>query len=1100
MASRGEIPELVRQTLATQNKGYVSIIITNSGDDGTFAIDREDFTPETKELTNAMAVGLTQEAHNKFTLSPIGQEITLSRPDGGPNSIADGGPGGDDVFIEDPIVSPDGKTNFENLSDTNTFDFHVRKGRSVDSSSTARQYSQVIGDLNAQGANSEIAQNVERIQIRDNRFASSAPYVISGRNEDQQINVGKVVIQKELGKHAPKPTEEVITLRIENLKNLGIQMLLKGSGELYIPEDTNNFGQVVLAKVTSTVPGIARLGLKVPVTSFEPGRIMSEVNSNYSKPKSADIASTDLLSYGSYNNPLAPFDSIDSRQSVVACGILVGTMAGIFQALAIAFGPKDGLQSEIAGSIFGVVNNAVIPTQNDYVRCVREGFNVFFGLSTGFGFLDTIAASIGSAGPRFNQEPGWYNTILRSLTRMVSDEIAGAAFSAIVPPGVIQGNVGPFTSNSGLNISPPGLSADPTNILNVVRRLTQSRVVGFLNVLANMGDLSLSIKEAGLEGNSGTTEVGPLAEVQYVDIADSRDARIIKALGATGERAVNPAALIYKQHLSPEGSQLVGTNNTNGRALTWGQGTTPSFYILPNSIPLAGDTLGGESTGGKLVSKLQKERGFASPDGTNRLAGDLVESIERELEASYVPFYFHDLRTNEIISFHAFLENMSDNFDAEYNEQSGYGRIGKVLTYRNTNRAIEISFRVVATNPTDFDQMWWKINKLVTMVYPQYTVGRQLEFQGQKFVQPFSQLPSSSPLIRLRLGDVFRSNYSKFNLARLFGLGQGRESFSMRQSDIDRETGRALRVAQRAREIRRRMSQNDFREDDTFYVYHTATTTTRVSRGTIGTSPLTLEPEGISIPSPRGPARRGRSAQERTARPAGLPTNRYKVRVAGKTEEEGIFIYSLALDGVPSDTGNRYRLELRNLTQTSESEVRTGTGIGLELDENSIVQKAIQEEQATGGGGEPPGAADQEQDDTSLVRQFFASDDAENANPIMRAFESTKGRGLAGFIKNIRFDWNDATWNTNGFGKRAPMFCRIDISFAPVHDINPGIDASGFNTAPIYRVGEISDALNTTVEKDAEEQSANEDRFNTLITSVKIRGNGNDEGFGFGGL
>ena len=40
-----------------------------------------------------------------------------------------------------------------------------------------------------------------------------------------------------------------------------------------------------------------------------------------------------------------------------------------------------------------------------------------------------------------------------------------------------------------------------------------------------------------------------------------------------------------------------------------------------------------------------------------------------------------------------------------------------------------------------------------------------------EFIQPFSQVMGATPLIRLRVGDVIKSNYSKFNLARMFGIG-----------------------------------------------------------------------------------------------------------------------------------------------------------------------------------------------------------------------------------------------------------------------------------------------------------------------------------------
>src|SRR3990167_9756081 len=70
--------------------------------------------------------------------------------------------------------------------------------------------------------------------------------------------------------------------------------------------------------------------------------------------------------------------------------------------------------------------------------------------------------------------------------------------------------------------------------------------------------------------------------------------------------------------------------------------------------------------------------------------------------------------------------------------------------------------------------MWEKINWLTMLLYPQYSKGRLLTTEkGLKFRQPFSQIIAAGPVIRLRLGDLFRSNYSKFALARLFGVGDG---------------------------------------------------------------------------------------------------------------------------------------------------------------------------------------------------------------------------------------------------------------------------------------------------------------------------------------
>ena len=91
---------------------------------------------------------------------------------------------------------------------------------------------------------------------------------------------------------------------------------------------------------------------------------------------------------------------------------------------------------------------------------------------------------------------------------------------------------------------------------------------------------------------------------------------------------------------------------------------------------------------------------------------------------------------------------------------------------------------------------------------------------------------------------------------------------------------------------------------------------------------------------------------------------------------------------------------------------------------------------------------------TFLLRQegFFMLPEV---NPYVRAFETTKGRGLAGVIKSVQFDWlTDFPWETD-FNSRAPIGCKIGFSFEVIHDLPPGLDHSGYNKAPLYNVGDI---------------------------------------------
>jgi hypothetical protein len=81
-------------------------------------------------------------------------------------------------------------------------------------------------------------------------------------------------------------------------------------------------------------------------------------------------------------------------------------------------------------------------------------------------------------------------------------------------------------------------------------------------------------------------------------------------------------------------------------------------------------------------------------------------------------------------------------------------------------------------------------------------------------------------------------------------------------------------------------------------------------------------------------------------------------------------------------------------------------------------------------------------------------------NPVVKAFDQSGGKGLAGVIKSMRFKWIDdaSPWETEK-GARAPKICQISVGFDPIHDIGPGLDHKGYNRAPVYPVGQVVNAI-----------------------------------------
>ena len=132
----------------------------------------------------------------------------------------------------------------------------------------------------------------------------------------------------------------------------------------------------------------------------------------------------------------------------------------------------------------------------------------------------------------------------------------------------------------------------------------------------------------------------------------------------------------------------------------------------------------------------------------------------------------------------------------------------------------------------------------------------------------------------------------------------------------------------------------------------------------------------------------------------------------------------------------------------------------LEPDMDELVLDAVNS--ALGGGDEggipnpfaeptPPTILEASDD----MKKFFGMDDAnKGANSIVRAFKESGGRGIAGAITGLDFDWNLAPWDET-IGKRAPTYVKVTMSFQPIHDIPLGLDAQGGIRAPAYPVGNV---------------------------------------------
>ena len=504
-------------------------------------------------------------------------------------------------------------------------------------------------------------------------------------------------------------------------------------------------------------------------------------------------------------------------------------------------------------------------------------------------------------------------------------------------------------------------------------------------------------------------------------------------------------------------------SRASGQPLEWSHLASPrSSYVLPPSLLQANNMLFNSDAASTAILTVPGDE-FSG----RRLNPEDVREIEDRLEGEYVPFYFHDVRTNEVIGFHAFLSSLTDGFAANYNSTTGYGRAEDVMVYNNTKRSIGFDFHLVATSKDDHDALYWNVNKLVSMLYPQYSRGRTVVSGDQRFIQPFSQMPTASPLVRIRIGDVVKSNYSRFGLARLFGLGQDTQAFSVSSSaDIERyneQERAALEAFEAEKNILRENGPQVNDEVTVVQPQRIRDLQTRNDEFLVNNEEAVLElhQQLLGVAS----TRELRAVQRELYQLAlGISIKDAKViEVSPHEDDPGILRVLLEIRELHFETTVR-RIVLNETSSPKLADVlgdyrylRLHIFIGARAPNTfsftpSYEEQILNQKRSEQGVEDPPSNTDE------AIREFFSPGEGTTGNPIVRSFESSRGRGMAGFITGMTMDWADSTWEIKE-GSRAPISLKISVTFSPIHDIPLGLDSDGAMRAVAYGVGRHSNAL-----------------------------------------
>ena len=944
----------------------------------------------------------------------------------------------------------------------------------------------LLGDRGAPQAATKIAQSENRFRSGPgsdftNAYANKGENITPQAWDEKELSTN----QRDFGAYDLN-AEAVI---FEQLKKVGLSLMIQAAGYDY-PQDPGKDGEVFrnsldpdrLGSFPESSADDSVGGVRVTPGSLKPRSTPTAPNVPQGTGETIAQGAVEPKdqSYGAFSTPNTPFSgpSADLMPAQAAAALLLMgvAMSKIDETISkVAKGRKSNLgrgpymkgessQNTYADPKLRLLRNLLlVPTQRSYGECVSFGTEIIFGGKN----LDFATMRDTD---NLSNSAGYYMSVARSVLRSA---------------GSIQELFGGL-SNIDLNVS---------NINTMLDTFGRSRVLGMLNTIALIGNIGYMRSAGSANVDASVNGKGPY---DVDKLADSPASRIMK--------------------------NRSGGGFTN-MALSWRNNSLPALYMIPKNVMRASIRMGTGGTGtnplkGMLVSSLANKTyiDMNLEGSAARIPNDIVERMENALDAEYVPFYFHDLRTNEIVSFHAFLSSLTDEYTVNRTETEGYGRIDPVQTYKSTTRSIGFSFHIVATSQEDFDEMWFKINKLTTLAYPQWTKGVTLQDSesGAKFVQPFSQIMGSTPITRLRIGDVIKSNYSKFHLSRVFGMGEkdtsvgplvgGKSSVEGQQAYEDVVLSKVFAIAfgsplshmtsgfagERAvRSVASQFLINGFANPLTLLFTRVLrdpdsvqnTAPMGINLASVGQAALGLLEKGMADASMFGyhfglfvflkatthkPYTFGNGEQYMFSRPirgfvigrrkqdvhlpVGSATGRLSNKGSNYTNSTTRTIYTIAIVdfAVPASLFGK-TVDVTHSDIISDPNGIFNTFVLPFLDWKGALKNVAQGliNEVSVAAGIP---VDQIQPFATDEAKFMSED-----NAIVKSFNATRGRGLAGIVSSIRYNWLDednTTWEID-WNSRAPKICKVDIAFLPIHDIPPGLGHDGYNRAPIYNVGRV---------------------------------------------
>ncbi len=565
----------------------------------------------------------------------------------------------------------------------------------------------------------------------------------------------------------------------------------------------------------------------------------------------------------------------------------------------------------------------------------------------------------------------------------------------------------------------------------------------------------------------------------------------------------------------PMGTSVLGGDKPADDAVPSSRNFNKSIYSLTSLVTKTSNA----NTYLNYHNELVKQNEAIYQKKEKRLSREHVQKIEGIINADYMPFSIQDLRTNEVFKFHAFTENISDSFSVGWEDAGGgFGRMDSIKTYKGTSRKIGVDFWLVAMSSEDFDYMWWMVNRLIALCYPQWSAPKPANLENQKkagviledgkingvpFSLPFTQIPTGSPLVRLRLGDIFTSNYSKKSMARIFGFdlekNTNQKNFEIDYSDfktLDLSSYDANKYGLTTLEGYDTFDLDDYNDQltgniffpfnklDQVDFYDFFKTNNVLTIYTVNykkfeeylndiqklfikysdfyylTDKINGQIDLDDINNPPGDSDAGNDNDEMF-----VPNKNKDFKklvyvpipvIEDNKEKILMLLYSVVIKKSAADqiTAPMIKTEVPKIMKKALYDLFLGVQID-KWNKNDTLKDKVRNNLNLQTFMEASGVREFNKSNPARVNLLPGTEEYVN-NPVIKSFESTMGEGLAGSIQgfSINFDQN-IPWELTD-GSRAPMAVKIGLQLDVIHDILPGLDDKGIMRAPTYRVGNLN--------------------------------------------